>query len=67
MSITYESAKEAITFIKNLCEKLRLDPNIDLLKTMTFQEVANLHISLLRLDTFIENNGTPKQISQIEN
>jgi hypothetical protein len=44
-----EAANQGVEYIKQFCERLRLSENVDLMKIMTFQDIANFHISLNRI------------------
>lgn len=53
MNITKDLAIQSTEYIKQFCEKLRLDPSVDLMKVMSYQDIASCYISLQRIETFV--------------
>jgi len=58
MNITKDLAIQSTEYIKQFCEKLRLDPNVDLMKVMSYQDIASCYISLQRIETFVTQSVT---------
>jgi hypothetical protein len=61
MNITKDLAIQSTEYIKQFCEKLRLDPNVDLMKVMSYQDIASCYISLQRIETFVTQASDPVQ------
>lgn len=57
MNITKDLAIQSTEYIKQFCEKLRLDPNVDLMKVMSYKDIASCYISLQRIETFVTQAG----------
>lgn len=48
-----EQVEQAVGYMNSFLEKLRTNTDINLLHTFTFQEIANLHISMVRINGYV--------------
>ncbi len=51
--VSLEQANQAIGYMNQFLERLRTESGFNLLTCYTFQDIANLHVSMARLNTFI--------------
>lgn len=58
--VSTEQAQQAVGYMNNFLEKLRTNPDINMLNMFTFQEIANLHISMIRVNNFVGQATTDK-------
>jgi hypothetical protein len=60
MSVSSEQARQSIGFLNQFLERLRQQKDVNVLNMFTFAEVANLHVSMVRLNThFSEQAPVP--------
>ena len=62
--VTLEQAQQSVGYLNGFLEKLRTHEKIDLTKICTFQEIANLHITMLRMNAYVnQSNNTASSIT----
>ncbi len=60
-----DQLKQSINFITKFLENLRLEKGINLLNHYSYNDIANLHISVLKLNTFVSQQIEEDDIVQI--
>jgi hypothetical protein len=57
--VSGDQAKQSFMFVNNFLEKLRTQTEFNLLSAFTYQDIASMHISMLRLESFIRAHDAP--------
>ena len=58
MSIPLDQARQSISFLNQFMEKLREQKDVNVLNMFTYADMANLHVSMARLNTFIAEQAS---------
>jgi hypothetical protein len=48
-----EQARQSIAFLNQFMEQLRQQQNVNVLNLFTYADIANLHVAMARLNSFI--------------
>jgi hypothetical protein len=62
-----EQARQSVGFLNQFFERLRQQKDVNVLNVFTYAEVANLHVSLVRLNTYFADTETkPVPVQQTQ-
>lgn len=60
-TVTTDQARQSVGFLNQFLERLRQQKDVNVLNMFSFAELANLHISMLRLNTHFTEQPEPVQ------
>lgn len=61
-TVSSDQARQSVGFLNQFLERLRAQKEVNVLNMFTFAELANLHVSMVRLNThFAEQPTEPVQ------